>query len=155
MKKGVLLTALSLALYVGGSVGDGHESIEISLMGTGINVADLDRAEKFYSEVFEMKRTFQYPPEGKPLEIGLGRAGGGAALILAQFNNDPLPEEKKAYGRLIFNVSDAETVAKRAEKRGSTLRHVGVRGPKNPVIIFFDDLDGYDVELYQAGPVAE
>jgi hypothetical protein len=30
-----------------------------------------------------------------------------------------------------------------------------VRGPKNPVIIFFDDLDGYDVELYQAGPVAE
>ena len=123
------------------------------LMGVGINVEDLERAEKFYSEVFNLRRPFQYPPTGGPvIEVGLGNPDGeGAQVILARFNDDPLPEAKSSYGRFVFRVKDADAIAKRAETRGSTLREVGLpRGPGKPIIIFFDDPDGYDVELYQA-----
>ncbi len=123
------------------------------LMGVGINVDNLERSEKFYSEVFNLQRTFQFPSSGGPIiEVGLGnRDGEGAQVILAHFSDDPLPEGKSSYGRFVFRVKDADAIAERAESFGSTLREVGLpRGPGKPIIIFFDDPDGYDVELYQA-----
>jgi catechol 2,3-dioxygenase-like lactoylglutathione lyase family enzyme len=123
----------------------------IALTSVGVNVLDIERAEQFYAEVFGMKRVFQYPPEGKPIEIGLARIGQpGATLILARLNDDPLPDEKSSYGRLIFTVSNADAIAARAKARGSTLRKIEMPGDNAPVIIFFDDPDGYEVELYQA-----
>ena len=48
-------------------------------------------------------------------------------------------------------VKDADAIAKRAEERGSVLRELGLpRGPGKPILIFFNDPDGYEVELYQA-----
>ncbi len=146
-----LVVAFSaMAFGVASSAADGAEPSDISVMGVGYNVADLARSEKFYIEVFGLQRVFRFPPEGDLLEVGLARPGQtGMSVILARFNDDPLPDDKSGYGRLVLSVQDAQAVAKRATDRGSTLRNVGTPGPANPVIIFLDDPDGYQIELYQ------
>ena len=155
------LVAALIGLAVAGSAftataQDGAPASEISFSSVALNVADIPRAEKFYTEVFGMVRTFQYPPEGEPIEIGLGLAGqpGGMGLLLAHFNDDPLPEEKAAYGRIIIFTSDARGLAERAVAAGAKmLRDVGP--PDGPVILFLSDLDGYEFELYQPAPGGE
>ena len=98
-----------------------------------------------------MERTFRYPPEGKLLEVGLARPGqSGFSVILAHFNDEPIADATSTYGRLVISTKDAQALAARASERGSTLRNVGTPGPTNPVIIFLDDPDGYQIELYQA-----
>ena len=134
----------------------GAPESEISLGSVALNVADIARAEKFYSEVLGLVRTFQYPPQGDPIEVGLGRPDqrGGMGLLLAHFNDDPLPEGKTTYGRIIINSSDARGLAERAVAAGAKmLRDVGP--PGGPVILFLSDLDGYEFELYQPAPGRE
>lgn len=136
---------------VGAALADDDVS-EMSLTGVGVNVADLARAEKFYIEVFGMERVFRYPAEGKLMEVGLSLPGRPGMLILAHFNDDPLPDEKSAYGRIVINTPDAKAVAKLATDRGSTA-NVVAEGAGVATIIFMDDPDGYQIELYQpAGP---
>ena len=116
-----------------------------------INVADLERSEKYYADVLGFTRAWQYPPDSDdPIEIGLVAPGGGAGLALAHLNDDPLPEGKGRYGRIIVNTANAKALAKRAEAAGSTLRHVTIPGENPPTIIFFHDPDGYEIELFQA-----
>lgn len=116
-----------------------------------INVADLERSEKYYADVLGFTRAWQYPPDSDdPIEIGLVAPSGGAGLALAHLNDEPLPEGKGRYGRIIVNTANAKALAKRAEAAGSTLRHVTIPGENPPTIIFFRDPDGYEIELYQA-----
>ena len=153
--------AALVGLAVAGSVvptnaQNGAPESEISLGSVALNVADIPRVEKFYTEVFGLVRTFQYPPQGEPIEIGLGRPDrpGGMGLLLAHFNDDPLPEGKTTYGRIIINSSDARGLAERAVAAGAKmLRDVGP--PGGPVILFLSDLDGYEFELYQPTPGGE
>ena len=127
----------------------GKPQMSVGLSAVGINVADIARAEKFYSEVFGLERTFQYPPQGDPTEIGLGRPGGGMGLLLARLTDDPLPDGKSAYGRIVINSDDARGLAERAIAAGAKmLRDLGT--PNGPVILLLSDLDGYEFELYQA-----
>jgi|TARA_B100001123_G_C15078889_1_gene934805 catechol 2,3-dioxygenase-like lactoylglutathione lyase family enzyme len=126
----------------------------MSFLGVGINVADIPRAEKFYTEVFGLVRTFQFPPDGtgdEIIEIGLGWPGQPGTLLLARLNDDPLPDGKSRYGRLVFNTDDAKGMATRATDAGSTILQEIDQSPNGPIIIFLDDPDGYQVELYQ-GP---
>ena len=133
------------------SSADTSAAPEISFSATALNVADLARSKKFYSEVFGLERTFQFPQEGDPIEIALGRAGqaGGMGFLLAHFNDDPLPEGRTAYGRIVVNVTDAQAIAKRATDRGSTISR-NHETPWGARLIFFDDPDGYQIELYEA-----
>lgn len=131
----------------------GAPAPEISFASVALNVADIPRAEKFYTEVFGLVRTFQFPPEGEPIEIGLGRPDqpGGMGLLLAHFSDDPLPEGKSAYGRIIITTNDARGLAERAVAAGAKmLRDLGP--PGGPVLLFLSDLDGYEFELYQPAP---
>ena len=68
--------------------------------------------------------------------------------MLARFSNDPLPEAKSRYGRIVFNVKDADAIAKEGQKNGgSVLGELGLpRGPDSQFLIFFNDPDGYEVE---------
>ena len=126
-------------------------SMDIGFLGVGINVADLARAEKFYTTVFGLQRTFQFPPDGDPIEVGLARPGGGMTLLLARLTDEPLPAGKSAYGRIVINTSDARGLAERAIGAGSKLlRDVGP--PNGPIILFMSDPDGYEFELFQAAP---
>ena len=127
----------------------------VSISATALNVEDIERSEIFYGEVFGLTRVFQYPPEGdEVIEIGMTSPGQSSLmLIFAHFNDDPLPEEKKAYGRVVINPDNALAIAAKAEARGATIRNLS--SPGGATIIFFDDPDGYDVELYQAAPQSD
>ena len=149
----LLVTAVAIAfLSLGASSAaaqgpDGKPQMSVRLSAAGINVADIARAEKFYSEVFRLERTFQYQPQGDPIEIELGRPGGGMGLLLARLTDDPLPDGKSAYGRIVINSDDARGLAERAIAAGAKiLRDLGT--PNGPVILFLSDLDGYEFELY-------
>ena len=129
----------------------GDEKSDAALGLVAINVADLERSEKYYAEVLGFTRAWQYPPDSDdPIEIGLVAPGGGAGLALAHLNDDPLPEGKGRYGRIIVNTANAKALAKRAEAAGSKTRFVTIPGDNPPTIVFFNDPDGYEIELYQA-----
>ena len=127
--------------------------MSVSFIGVGINVSDIARSEKFYTELFGLQRVFQFPPEGEPMEGGLAFPGqpGGMTLLLARLNDDPLPEGKSSYGRIVFNTDDARGLADKMIAAGSTLLS-DVGPPGGPVILFLSDPDGYQVELFQAQP---
>ena len=61
-----------------------------------------------------------------------------------------LPEGKSSYGRIIINTPNAREIAARAVKAGATIREIKLEGDNVPVILFFHDLNGYEIELYQA-----
>ena len=151
----LLVTAVAIAfLSLGASSAaaqgpDGKPQMSVSLSSVGINVADIATAEKFYAEVFGLERTFQYPPEGDPIEIGLGHPGGGMGLLLARLTDDPLPDKKSAYGRIVINSDNARGLAERAIAAGAKMLR-DLSPPNGPVILFLSDLDGYEFELYQA-----
>jgi hypothetical protein len=73
------------------------------------------------------------------------------SVILAHFNDDPLPEEKARYGRIVVVTMDAKAVAKRATDAGFAARTLSAP-PGGSVVIFISDPDGYQVELYQPAP---
>ena len=145
-----LVVAMCVCLAVPLAAGD--EKSDAVLGQVVLNVADLERSEKYYAEVLGFTRAWQWPPDSdNPIEIGLAApGGGGAGLALARLNDDPLPEGKGSYGRIIINTANAKALAKKAEAAGSTLRHVTIPGDNPPTLIFFRDPDGYEIELYQA-----
>jgi catechol 2,3-dioxygenase-like lactoylglutathione lyase family enzyme len=129
-------------------------SSNLTLSSVALNVADLARSEKFYIDVLGLERSFRYPADGKLLEVGLSRPGqkGQMSIILAHFNDDPLPEGKARYGRIVVVTGDAKAVAKRATDAGAAARTLSAP-PNGSVVIFVTDPDGYQIELYQ--PAAE
>ena len=152
------LTVAALVIVTWPLAADAEKS-DAALSQVAINVEDLDRSEKYYREVLGFVRVWQYPPESEtPIEIGLAAPGGGAGLVLARLSDDPLPEGKGRYGRIIVNTANAKALAAKADayrKRsglGSEARFITIPGDNPPTIVFFRDPDGYEIELYQAPP---
>ena len=145
-----ILTFAALA-FATASLAANDEKSDAALAHVAINVADLSRSEKYYRDVLGFARVWQYPPDSEtPIEVGLAAPGGGAGLVLARLNDDPLPEGKGRYGRIIVNTTNAKTLAAKAEAAGSKTRFVTIPGDNPPTIVFFRDPDGYEIELYQA-----
>jgi catechol 2,3-dioxygenase-like lactoylglutathione lyase family enzyme len=159
LRETVLLTALvcsTLAIPGAPARAQAPAADDLSLTAVALNVADLARSEKFYIDLLGLERTFRYPAEGKLLEVGLSRPGqkGQMSIILAHFNDDPLPEGKARYGRIVVTTADAKAVAKRATDAGFAARTLSAP-PGGSVVIFVTDPDGYQIELYQpAAPAA-
>jgi len=144
-----LVFAVLLCVSVPVMAGDDKADAELALVA--INVADLERSESYYGEVLGFKRVWTYPSDGNDvIEIALEPHGGGAPLVTAHFNDDPLPEGKGSYGRIIVNTANAKALAKKAEAAGSTLRWVTIPGENPPTIVFFRQPAAYEIELYQA-----
>ena len=157
MAKGLLQVVMAAALaFAASSRGADEEKSDdgksdAALAQVAINVADLGRSEKYYRDVLGFTRAWQYPPDSEnPIEIGLAAPGGGAGLVLAHLNDDPLPDGKGRYGRIIVNTANAKKLAAKAEAAGSKPRFVTIPGDNPPTIVFFRDPDGYEIELYQA-----
>jgi len=151
----IALVASTLLVPTATARAQAPATADLSLSSVALNVADLARAEKFYLDALGLERTFRYPPDGKLLEVGLSRPGtkGQMSIILAHFNDDPLPEGKAKYGRVVVMTTDANAVAKRATDAGGAARTL-TAAPNGPVVIFVTDLDGYQIELYQPAPPA-
>ena len=147
-----VLTLAALAFAAAPFGADEGES-DAALAMVAINVADLGRSEAYYRDVLGFARAWEYPPGSEaPIEIGLSAPGGGAGLVLAHLDDEPLPEGKGRYGRIIVNTANAAALAEKAEAAGSKPRFVTIPGDNPPTIVFFRDPDGYQIELYQAPP---
>ena len=87
------------------------------------------------------------------------------ALVIAMFVCVAAPlaagDEKSdaVLGQVALNVADLARAEKyygevlgfkRAEAAGSKVRFVDLGGDNPPTIVFFNDPDGYEIELYQA-----
>ena len=140
----------AMALVAAPLVAEGEAS-DAALAHVALNVADIGRSEEYYGVVLGFTRIWQYPPDSAtPIEIGLAAPGGGAGLVLARLNDEPLPEGKGRYGRVIVNTANAKALAARAAAAGSEPRFVTIPGDNPPTIVFFRDPDGYEIELYEA-----
>ena len=152
----LLTAALASLVLIGVPAQAVAQTDGITLGAVALNVADIPRAERFYTEVFGLVRTFQFPPDGEDkdlIEIGLGRPDqpGGMGLLLARLNDDPLPEEKNRYGRIVINSTDARALAARAVEAGATMLR-DLTSPGGPILLFLSDLDGFEFEIYQPPP---
>ena len=150
-RKLLQILTLSALAFASAPYAANDQQSDAALAQVAINVADLSRSEKYYRDVLGFTRVWQYPPDSEtPIEIGLAAPGGGAGLVLARLNDDPLPEGKGRYGRIIVNTADAKALAAKAEAAGSEPRFVTIPGDNPPTLVFFRDPDGYEIELYQA-----
>ena len=146
----ITLVASTLGTWATAAQAQTPAAADITMSAVALNVSDLARSEKFYIDLLGLERTFRYPADGKLLEVGLSRPGqkGQMSVILAHFNDDPLPEGKERYGRIVVIASDAKAVAKRATDAGFAARTLSAP-PGGSVVIFVTDPDGYQIELYQ------
>jgi catechol 2,3-dioxygenase-like lactoylglutathione lyase family enzyme len=125
----------------------------IKMGGVGLNVADMQRAEAFYTDVVGLKVAIRVPEQGPPMEIALSVSGsltGGDPFVVLANLGKPLTPGREGFGRVIINTTDAEAIARRATEAGFAAESLSQPGPNSRPVYFLTDPDGYQVELYQA-----
>jgi catechol 2,3-dioxygenase-like lactoylglutathione lyase family enzyme len=125
----------------------------IKMGGVGLNVADMQRSEAFYTDVVCLKVAVRVPEHGPPMEIALSVSGevtaGDPFVVLANLG-EPLTPGREGFGRVIINTTDAEAIARRALAAGFAAKSLAQPGPNSRPVYFLTDPDGYQLELYQA-----
>jgi lactoylglutathione lyase len=120
------------------------------LLGAGINVSDIDRSIKFYTQVIGLKVALQTPSKDGQREVALSLDGSlmnGTVLVLAHLDDKPLPQGHESFGRIITNATSAAAVAERAKALGYAVKQMA-----GTPVVFITDPDGYGVEVYQPSP---
>ena len=152
-----LIAVLSLFVFTSAAPAVTEEAYEMVVGIVALNVPDLDAAEAYYTDVLGFELVGSYPADRKiAFEIFMSPKISGAetGAIVGFAHSDapsPLPEGKSSYGRIIINTLNAREIAARAVKAGATIRETKLSGANAPVILFFHDLNGYEVELFQSG----
>ena len=119
---------------------------------TMIRVGDLDKSITFYTEVIGLKhhRTTEYP-EGEFSLAFLGYGGDSEPFLELTHNwNTSEYDIGNAYGHMAFGVEDIYATCENIEKLGGKItRPPGPMKHGTTVIAFFEDPDGYKVELIE------
>ena len=119
---------------------------------TMIRVGDLDKSITFYTEVIGLKhhRTTEYP-EGEFSLAFLGYGGDSEPFLELTHNwNTSEYDKGNAYGHMAFGVEDIYATCENIEKLGGKItRPPGPMKHGTTVIAFFEDPDGYKVELIE------
>jgi catechol 2,3-dioxygenase-like lactoylglutathione lyase family enzyme len=106
-----------------------------------ITVADLDRSERFFSEVLSLERVH---PEWDPPRI-LASAGSGLALFPTE-DGDGHPTNPSAFHHIAFRVDRGAFEAAQSELAGRGIEfRFSDHGSAHS--IYFDDPDGHRLEL--------
>ena len=127
----------------------------IKMGGVGLNVADMQRSEKFYTEIVGLKVAIRVPSDEAPIEIALSVSGdiaGGDPFVVLANLGEPLTAGRQGFGRVIINTTDAVTIARKATDAGFEAKSLSQPGADSRPVFFLTDPDGYHVELYQASP---
>jgi lactoylglutathione lyase len=126
----------------------------IRVGGVGLNVSDVERSLKFYTEALGLKVAFRLPAQGPIQEVALcvsGDIASGEPFVVLTANSEPLKPGGAQFGRVIINTPDAAAVAARAARLGYSAVKMGGAGASGARPVYFlTDPDGYAVELYQA-----
>ena len=119
---------------------------------TMVRVGDLDKSVNFYTEVIGLKhhRTKEYP-DGEFSLAFLGYGGETEPFLELTHNwNTSDYELGNAYGHMAFGVDDIYATCEKIEALGGKItRPPGPMKHGKTVIAFFEDPDGYKVELIE------
>lgn len=109
-----------------------------------IIVADLARAERFYTALFGMQRTGSFATD--TIEEIILRGAGGASLVLYSWNDGRALVAGSNYGPIGFHVDDVDATFADAVASGAR----PVRAPASYGTIraaFLADPEGHEIEL--------
>jgi len=120
-----------------------------------IRVSDLEKSLTFYTNILGMKllRLHEYP-EGKftLAFVGFGDEKDHAVIELTYNWGVTSYDKGNAFGHIAIEVEDAyKTCELIKSKGGKVVREAGAMQHGTTVIAFIEDLDGYKIELIQAG----
>lgn len=121
------------------------------LLHTMIRVGDLDRSIKFYTEVLGMRllRRQDYP-QGKYTLAFVGYGNEEDSTVIEFTYNWGVSEYDvgTGFGHISIEVDNVYDAAdKIRSKGGKVLREPGPMNAGKTVIAFFEDPDGYQIEL--------
>lgn len=149
--KRIMMAAAAVALAaIGARAADtpAAGAAQVVIGGVGINVADIPKAIKFYTEVLGLKLALQVPAKGETKEAVLTNDGKLAApmIVLAKIGAEMKPG-RETFGRVITNAPSAQIkeIAARAAAAGYKVSKVG--GDASHAV-FITDADGYGVEVF-------
>ena len=119
---------------------------------TMIRVGDLDKSVNFYTEVIGLThhRTTEYP-DGEFSLAFLGYGGDTEPFLELTHNwNTTEYNLGNGYGHMAFGVEDIYATCEKIESLGGKItRPPGPMKHGKTVIAFFEDPDGYKVELIE------
>ena len=119
---------------------------------TMIRVGDLDKSVNFYTQVIGLThhRTTEYP-DGEFSLAFLGYGGDTEPFLELTHNwNTTDYDLGNAYGHMAFGVEDIYATCEKIESLGGKItRPPGPMKHGKTVIAFFEDPDGYKVELIE------
>ena len=124
----------------------------MKFLHTMIRVGDLEKSIKFYTEVVGLKhhRTTEYP-DGEFTLAFLGYGGDTEPFLELTHNWSTTDYDLgNGYGHMAFGVEDIYATCEKIENLGGKVtRPPGPMKHGKTVIAFFEDPDGYKVELIE------
>lgn len=125
----------------------------------GLNVTDLARARRFYSELLDLEVLGQSDDPARPF-VFLGR-GPEVLLTLWQQSGGGFPADRPGLHHLSFQVDTVDELReaeRRLRKLGAPIHHDGIvphAEGRDSGGLFFEDPDGIRLEISAATGVAD
>ena len=121
------------------------------LLHTMLRVSDLNRSIQFYTEVLGMRllRRQEYP-KGKYTLAFVGYGDENDNTVIEFTYNWGVSEYElgDAFGHISIEVDDVYTAAEKIRRQGGkVIREPGPMNAGTTVVAFFEDPDGYQIEL--------
>ena len=123
----------------------------LKILHTCLNVSDLDKSIKFYSEQLGLKFVSRREVKQNDAEIAFLKDDSGGAIELTHWREKTTLTEGDNFDHIAFEVEDAQAEVKRLRSNGVTIamEPFSLQGSSSK-IAFIKDPDGNWLELIQA-----
>jgi catechol 2,3-dioxygenase-like lactoylglutathione lyase family enzyme len=122
------------------------------IYSTGLNVADLDRALKFFTEGLGMRERSRFAPSPTTLEVWVGYGNDRESEIMLVYSKTrTAPIAGGDWGRMVLYVKDVRAMVDNVVKTGvgSVLRAPAAQPANKVTTAHVEDPDGHKIELVE------